>query len=120
MDTARARALLGVTPGAAPDTVEAAFRARAWASHPDRGGSAAHFAELSEARRLLTVQSSRPNSRPNSRPAAHAGAHNDRPDAPQWITTAASTAASVAADLEVIGAMVGRGVRRWLARRLEI
>jgi hypothetical protein len=111
MDDARARAILGVDPGAGADAVEAAFRARAWAAHPDTGGSGAHFAELSEARRVLS-RPDRLSARPAARPAP-------RPEPPQWVTAAATTAASVASDLEVLGAVLGRRVRRWLVRHLE-
>jgi curved DNA-binding protein CbpA len=38
-----------VEPGAAQDKVRKAFRRRAAATHPDKGGSTAEFVELQEA-----------------------------------------------------------------------
>ena len=43
MDGRRARALLGVSEHASAEEVRRAFRARALASHPDRGGDRASF-----------------------------------------------------------------------------
>lgn len=53
MDPRRARAVLGVPPGAADADVERAFRHHARSAHPDHGGDAATFRELEEARRTL-------------------------------------------------------------------
>ena len=43
MDGRRARALLGVEIDADPDEIRRAFRARAFATHPDRGGDRVTF-----------------------------------------------------------------------------
>jgi hypothetical protein len=43
MDGRRARALLGVSEHASAEEVRRAFRARALASHPDRGGDRTSF-----------------------------------------------------------------------------
>lgn len=43
MDGRRARALLGVPEHAGPEEIRRAFRARALATHPDRGGDRAEF-----------------------------------------------------------------------------
>ena len=43
MDGRRARALLGVAEEASPEEVRRAFRARALATHPDRGGDRTLF-----------------------------------------------------------------------------
>ena len=43
MDGRRARALLGVEIDADPDEIRRAFRARALATHPDRGGDRVTF-----------------------------------------------------------------------------
>jgi hypothetical protein len=45
--------VLGVRPGASPDEVRAAWRRRVLATHPDRGGDEAAFAEALEAYRAL-------------------------------------------------------------------
>ena len=50
---ARARALLGVSAGAATDTIRAAHRRLVGQVHPDRGGSAELTRELNAARDLL-------------------------------------------------------------------
>jgi hypothetical protein len=42
--------LLGIDPGASPETVKAAFRAKAMESHPDRGGNNIDMAALTRAR----------------------------------------------------------------------
>lgn len=49
----RARALLGVPPGADAETIRAAHRRLAASAHPDRGGSDAAMQELNAARDLL-------------------------------------------------------------------
>ena len=46
--------VLGVRTGASRDEVRAAWRRRARATHPDRGGDEAAFAEVLEAYRSLT------------------------------------------------------------------
>ena len=43
MDGRRARALLGVSEHASPEEIRRAFRARALATHPDRGGDRRWF-----------------------------------------------------------------------------
>ena len=53
MDATRARAVLGLRPGAGADAVERAFRDRARTAHPDRGGDPIEFQALVEARNLL-------------------------------------------------------------------
>jgi hypothetical protein len=53
VDAAAARRLLGVSPLATPREIEAAFRARALATHPDRGGAPESFRLVVEARRTL-------------------------------------------------------------------
>lgn len=45
--------ILGVTAGASEEEIDAAYRQKAMAVHPDRGGSAAAMAEINEARRKL-------------------------------------------------------------------
>lgn len=45
--------ILGVRPNASEGEIDAAFRAKAMAAHPDKGGSATEMAELNEARRKL-------------------------------------------------------------------
>jgi|ERR1039457_1936455 DnaJ-domain-containing protein 1 len=45
--------VLGIRPGASDEEIDAAYRRKAMAAHPDRGGSAAAMAELTEARRKL-------------------------------------------------------------------
>lgn len=52
-DIARARRLLGLSPAATPDDIRAAYRRLAAEMHPDRGGSDARLAALTEARDLL-------------------------------------------------------------------
>ncbi|MDQ2728007.1 MAG: J domain-containing protein [Actinomycetota bacterium] len=53
MDQARARRLLGVSAAATRTDIEAAFRSRVMATHPDRGGQADEFRSVVEARRAL-------------------------------------------------------------------
>lgn len=48
-----ARRILGVGPGATSLDVETAFRRAARSAHPDRGGDAAVFRDLVQARDLL-------------------------------------------------------------------
>ena len=52
-DLARARRLLQVSPTAGHDEIRAAYRRLAADMHPDRGGSDARLAALTEARDLL-------------------------------------------------------------------
>lgn len=49
----RARRLLAVSPGAGRDEISMAYRRHAAQMHPDRGGSDAALAALTEARDLL-------------------------------------------------------------------
>ena len=44
--------LLGIKPGSSPGRVDAAYKERVWAAHPDRGGEAEAFSALGEARRI--------------------------------------------------------------------
>jgi hypothetical protein len=62
MDGRRARCVLGVDPDAGPDEIRRAFRARALVTHPDHGGSAPAFAEVTAAFALLcdAVNAARP------------------------------------------------------------
>ncbi len=53
MDQASARRLLGVSAAATRTEIEAAFRSRVMATHPDRGGQAEEFRSVIEARRAL-------------------------------------------------------------------
>jgi len=53
MQRDEARRLLGVGPGASEAEVERAFRRQARGAHPDHGGDAARFRDLTEARRVL-------------------------------------------------------------------
>jgi hypothetical protein len=46
--------VLGVRPGASADDVRRAWRRKVLATHPDRGGSDAAFAEVLDAYRALT------------------------------------------------------------------
>lgn len=46
--------MLGVSAVATGDEIEAAFRARAMTTHPDRGGRAEEFRSVVEAKRTLT------------------------------------------------------------------
>jgi DnaJ-domain-containing protein 1 len=45
--------VLGVRPGASEEEIDAAYRRKAMAAHPDKGGSAGAMAELTEARSKL-------------------------------------------------------------------
>lgn len=49
--------ILGVRPGAAADEIDAAYRQKAKAAHPDNGGSVAAMQELNEARAALKPRS---------------------------------------------------------------
>ena len=55
-DLAKAARLLQVSPAASPDEIRAAYRRLATEMHPDRGGSDARLAALTEARDLLLAQ----------------------------------------------------------------
>ena len=55
-ELARASRLLQISPGASPDQIRAAYRRLAAEMHPDRGGSDARLAALTEARDLLLAQ----------------------------------------------------------------
>lgn len=59
MDRFTARRLLGVAPGASEREIDAAFRAKARHAHPDRGGDAAVFRGLVDARQILRQAPSR-------------------------------------------------------------
>ena len=52
----RARRLLQVSPAASHDEIRAAYRRLAAEMHPDRGGSDARLAALTQARDLLLAQ----------------------------------------------------------------
>ena len=52
-ELARARRLMRVSPAASPDEIRAAYRRLATEMHPDRGGTDARLAALTEARDLL-------------------------------------------------------------------
>jgi len=45
--------VLGIKPGASDEEIDAAYRQKAMAAHPDRGGSASAMADLTEARKKL-------------------------------------------------------------------
>lgn len=60
-ELAKARRLLQVGPSAGPNEIRAAYRRLAAEMHPDRGGSDARLAALTEARDLLL--SRRPETR---------------------------------------------------------
>lgn len=49
----RARRLMRLSPSASPDEIRAAYRRLATEMHPDRGGSDARLAALTQARDLL-------------------------------------------------------------------
>lgn len=91
MTTSRARQLLGVGLTAGAEQIDAAFRSRAWAVHPDRGGDGRAFAELVEARSVLH--------------AALSDARGRRP---------APTA--VVSDGELLRRAIESTIRRWLRR----
>lgn len=55
-EMARARRLLRVSPAATHDEIRGAYRRLAAEMHPDRGGSDARLAALTEARDLLLAQ----------------------------------------------------------------
>ena len=55
-ELAKARRLLQVSPAASHDEIRAAYRRLAADMHPDRGGSDARLAALTEARDLLLAQ----------------------------------------------------------------
>ena len=55
-EIARARRLLQISPTATHDEIRAAYRRLAAEMHPDRGGSDARLAALTEARDLLLAR----------------------------------------------------------------
>lgn len=55
-ELAKARRLLRVSPSASTDEIRASYRRLAAEMHPDRGGSDARLAALTEARDLLLSQ----------------------------------------------------------------
>lgn len=55
-ELAKARRLLRVSPSAGHDEIRGAYRRFAAEMHPDRGGSDARLAALTEARDLLLAQ----------------------------------------------------------------
>lgn len=55
-ELAKARRLLQVSPAASTEDIRAAYRRLAIEMHPDRGGSDARLAALTEARDLLLAQ----------------------------------------------------------------
>ncbi len=55
-----ARSVLGVSKDASEDEIKRAFRARALATHPDRGGDAADFLEVKRAYDSLMARRPRP------------------------------------------------------------
>jgi len=59
-DRAEAAALLGVSPDADAAQVRRAYRMWARVAHPDAGGNPAHFARLTQARRIMLRPPSRP------------------------------------------------------------
>ncbi len=88
MTAGRARALLGLAPGAEGEAVAAAFRAAVKAAHPDRpGGDAERLRQVIEAHRLLQSLAEAklqfaPARRPPRRPEAgrgHGRAYARRP-----------------------------------------
>lgn len=56
VELARARRLLRVSPTASAEDIRAAYRRLAADMHPDRGGSTARLAALTEARDLLLAR----------------------------------------------------------------
>lgn len=59
-DRAEAAALLGVSPDADATEVRRAYRMWVRVAHPDAGGDPAHFARLTQARRIMLRQAWRP------------------------------------------------------------
>jgi hypothetical protein len=53
MSESEALAILGLSPGAAPDAIRAAHRRKMQQHHPDRGGSAEEAARINRAREIL-------------------------------------------------------------------
>jgi hypothetical protein len=64
MDGHHAHAVLGVSRHASPAEIKRAFRARALATHPDRGGRRAEFEQLVAAVDTLCPRSPRRRPRP--------------------------------------------------------
>ena len=81
MDGSAARAVLGVAPGTSRAHIDIAFRRLAKATHPDRGGSAAAFRRLLEARQVAL------DSVPMDRPSVPFIDATALPDAPTWDFT---------------------------------
>jgi hypothetical protein len=79
MDGRRARAVLGVGGDAGPDEIRRAFRARAFATHPDHGGNAAEFAAVQHAFAVLRDVAPTHRIRPT---LLHAHPHVDVYDSP--------------------------------------
>ncbi|MEM7285205.1 MAG: J domain-containing protein [Actinomycetota bacterium] len=89
MDGSAARAVLGVAPGTSRADIDIAFRRLAKATHPDRGGSAAAFRRLLEARQ--TALDAAPVVAPPRMPFIDAAS---LPDAPRWDVPRRPTAAT--------------------------
>lgn len=88
MDGSAARAVLGVAPGTSRAEIDNAFRRLAKAAHPDRGGSAATFRRLLQARQVA-LDAASPHApaslgRRRSRPPVPFIDAAALPDAPRW------------------------------------
>lgn len=89
MDGSAARAVLGVAPGTSRAHIDIAFRRLAKATHPDRGGSAAAFRRLLEARQVAL------DAAPVARPSMPFIDATTLPDAPSWGFTPQPTQPSM-------------------------
>ena len=89
MDGSAARAVLGVAPGTSRAHIDIAFRRLAKATHPDRGGSAAAFRRLLEARQVAL------DTAPAARPSLPFIDAATLPDAPSWDFTPRPTRSSM-------------------------